>query len=137
MFRQGSRWYSILRLKCPRCQQGEFLESHPYKLSDLNRVKNHCPQCGLKYQLEPSFYYGSMYVSYAVGVALAVGIFVLTQLLAPGMSLLTVFGCIVGGLVLLMPWIGAVSKSIWAHLFMAYDPKVARMVQDKRAKNKA
>ncbi len=64
--------YSILFLKCPQCRQGDFLEAHPYKLSNMNKVKEYCPKCGLKYSIEPAFYTGSMYVSYGVGIAVAV-----------------------------------------------------------------
>ena len=36
-----------------------------------------------------------------------------------------IFGTIVGALVLLMPWIGAVSKAIWANFFFKFDQKIA------------
>ncbi|MGC6479816.1 MAG: DUF983 domain-containing protein [Flavobacteriaceae bacterium] len=135
MFSRGSKLYNILRLKCPRCQQGQFLESHPYRLSNLNRVKDSCPQCGLKYKIEPSFYYGSMYVSYALGVGLGIAIYIVIFLSGIQMSLLAIFGCIVAGLVVLMPWIGALSKSIWAHIFMSYDPQIAAEVQQKMSRS--
>ncbi|MAM27843.1 MAG: DUF983 domain-containing protein [Flavobacteriaceae bacterium] len=126
--------YSILFLKCPQCRQGNFLKANPYKLSNMNKVKEHCSKCGLKYSIEPSFYIGAMYVSYAVGVAVAIAVFVLTLIfgmdLGPGGILLS----IVGTLVLTMPYIGAVSKSIWAHFFFKYNPKIANKASnDSRA----
>ena len=33
-----------------------------------------------KYKIEPSFFYGSMYVSYAVGIAFAVAAFIISNL---------------------------------------------------------
>ena len=71
MLVKGSKLYSIIFLKCPRCHTGEFLEANPYKLSNFNKVKERCPKCDLKYSIEPSFYTGSMYVSYGVGIAVA------------------------------------------------------------------
>ena len=122
--------YSLLFLKCPRCRQGEFLESNPYKISNDNKVREHCPKCNLKDSIEPSFYYGSMYVSYAVGVAIAVAIYVLLWLAGYGSSPLIAFIAILVGLVLLFPYIGAVSKSIWAHFFFKYDRQIAKQVKN-------
>ena len=132
MFGKGSKLYSILLLKCPRCHQGAFLERHPYNLSNFNRVRDTCPQCDLKYKIEPSFYYGSMYVSYGVGVAVAIGVYVLTLILGLDLSIVAIFGCIVATLVLLMPWIGAVSKSIWANFFFKYDRGIAKRVSETK-----
>lgn len=129
MFSKGSKLYSILFLKCPRCQEGAFLEANPYKLSNFNKVKERCPKCELKYSLEPSFYYGSMYVSYGVGIAVAVAVYVLTLIFGLELNLAQVFGLMVTTLVLAMPWIAAVSKSIWANIFFKFDKKVAEQVK--------
>lgn len=129
MFGKGSKLYSILFLKCPRCHGGEFLEAHPYNLGNFNKVRQRCPKCQLKYSLEPSFYYGSMYVSYAVGVAIAITVYVLTLIFRLELSVGALFGSIVVVLVLLMPYIGAVSKSIWANIFFKYDKAMAKRVK--------
>lgn len=122
--------YSLLFLKCPQCRQGDLLKAHPYKLSNLNKVKDRCPSCSLKYSLEPAFYTGSMYVSYAVGVAIGVAIFVITYFTGMANHPLNIFGYIVAALFVLMPYIGAVSKSIWAHTFLKYNPVIAKQVSN-------
>ena len=33
-------------------------------------MHKHCPSCGLEYEGEPGFFYGAMYVSYALSVAI-------------------------------------------------------------------
>jgi len=126
MFGKGSKIYSILFLKCPRCHEGAFLENHPYNLSSMNSVRDTCPKCGLKYKMEPSFYFGSMYVSYGVGVALAVAVYVLMLLMGIDLGIAGIFGVIIATLVLLMPYIGAISKSIWANFFFKYDEGIAQ-----------
>ncbi|SFR36922.1 Uncharacterized conserved protein, DUF983 family [Robiginitalea myxolifaciens] len=129
MLGKGSKLYSILRLKCPQCHQGAFLQGHPYNLSKINRVRNSCPNCGLKYKIEPSFYYGSMYVSYGVGVAVGIAVFVLIRIFGLELSTGETFAAIVAALVLLMPWIGAVSKVIWANFFFKYDPSTSKSIK--------
>jgi len=40
----------------------------PYHLYDLKRyevMNKNCPDCGLVFEIEPGFFYGAMYVSYA------------------------------------------------------------------------
>tara|TARA_R110001606_G_scaffold4043_1_gene19145 strand:+ start:92 stop:331 length:240 start_codon:yes stop_codon:yes gene_type:complete len=64
--------------KCPRYHKRKFLEANPYKLSNFIKVKVRCPKCDLKFSMEPSFYTGSMYVSYGVGIAVAVAVYILT-----------------------------------------------------------
>ncbi|ARN77397.1 DUF983 domain-containing protein [Nonlabens spongiae] len=121
---------SILTLKCPRCRQGAFLEANPYKLSKMNKVREHCPKCGLKYHIEPSFYTGSMYVSYGVGVAVAVAVFVILAIFDLIDDPLIIFLAILGTLILTFPYIGAVSKSIWAHMFIKFDKDIAEKVKN-------
>jgi UPF0716 family protein affecting phage T7 exclusion len=70
-----------------------------------------------------------MYVSYAVGVAVAVAVYVLILLAGLDLGVGGIFASIVGVLILLMPWIGAVSKSIWANFFFKYDNGKARDVK--------
>lgn len=128
MLAKGSKLYSIIFLKCPRCHKGEFLEANPYKLSNFNKVKERCPKCDLKYSIEPSFYTGSMYVSYGVGIAVAVAVYVLTLIFGLQLKISTLFAVIVVCLILAMPWIAAVAKSIWANIFFKFDKKIAQEV---------
>lgn len=122
--------YSILFLKCPQCRQGEFLEANPYKLSKMNSVRERCPRCQLKYSMEPSFYTGSMYVSYGVGIAFAVAAYMILLILGLADNPLRIFIVIVITLAAFFPYIGAVSKSIWAHLFFKYDAVKAQEVKN-------
>ncbi len=83
-----------------------------------------CKHCTTKYKIEPSFFYGSMYVSYIVGVAFSVASFIITHLFLER-SLKMSFAAIVITLVCFMPVIMRLSRNIWINLFMNYDPKMA------------
>ena len=76
IFGKGTKMYSISKMKCPQCQEGKFLVSHPYDFKHLGDVRTNCDVCDLKYEREPGFFYGAMYVSYAftVGIMLVGGI---------------------------------------------------------------
>lgn len=124
MFGKGSKLYSIFRMKCPRCQEGEFFVSHPYDLKRAGDIHTNCSNCGLKYSKEPGFYYGAMYVSYALGVALFVTLWVSFNLFFPNVSA-GIQVTIVASLALITaPYFYALSKIIWANLFIKFEPTI-------------
>ena len=82
MIPKGTKLYSILKGYCPKCQnESMYVESNPYKIIRVLKMHEQCSNCNTKYSIEPSFFYGSMYVSYAVGVAFATAAFVVSFLL--------------------------------------------------------
>ncbi len=127
MFNKGKKLYSIITGSCPRChQESMYLDNNPYHLGNLFKMHERCSHCGLKYKMEPSFFYGAMYVSYGVGIAFAVAAFVITFLFI-GTALLTTFIAIVATLIVFMPIIIRLSRNIWINLFVKYDPKAAEI----------
>ena len=117
---KGTKLYSIFFIKCPQCHDGPFLERKVFDLTAFTKVRKSCPNCNLSYHLEPSFYYGSMYVAYALGVALMVGIIVLNILFSNEFSFLYTFGMICGAMILLAPLLNAWAKIIWANFFFHF-----------------
>ena len=121
MIGKGSKLYSIFRMKCPRCHEGEFFEAHPYKLGKAGDLHTNCPKCGLKYSKEPGFYYGAMYVAYALTVALFVTIWVSANLFFENVSAGIQIGLVIFSTIVLSPYLYALSKIIWANFFISYD----------------
>ena len=126
MLGKGTKLYSILRMKCPRCHEGDFYKGHPYKYSTMGRVHDKCSNCNLKYNIEPSFYHGSYYVVYALGVALFVAVWTLKMMFfpeaGPGALLIAIFI----SLILFSPLFYALSKIIWINFFIKYDKSFLR-----------
>jgi len=117
---KGTKVYSIFTGTCPVCQEESmYKESNPYKLSRVYKMHERCSSCGTKYKIEPSFFYGAMYVSYAVGIAFSVATFIISHLFLNS-SLLTAFFAIVITLVVFMPVIMRLSRNIWINLFFNY-----------------
>jgi uncharacterized protein (DUF983 family) len=55
------------RMKCPKCAKGNlFVNSNPYHLKTMHLMHEHCPVCGVSFHQEPGFYWGAMFVSYAL-----------------------------------------------------------------------
>lgn len=66
------KFSSALKEKCPRCSQGDLFahNSHATFSKKTFQMKKYCPECGLKYEKELGYFYGSMYVSYALNIGL-------------------------------------------------------------------
>lgn len=118
---KGSKSYSIFKSKCPRCQEGDFFISGPYDLKRMGDIHPTCDKCGVKYAKEPGFYYGAMYVAYALGVALFVTLWVSFNLFFPSLSTGWQIAIIIVATIVLAPYIYALSKIIWANMFIKYD----------------
>lgn len=125
MFKKGTKIYSIITGCCPKChQESMYSNKNAYALADTLKVNERCSHCNTKYRMEPSFFYGAMYVSYAVGVAFGVAAFVISNLIL-GADLKVTFLSIVGTLVVFMPIIMRLSRNIWINMFMSYDETLA------------
>ena len=79
-----------------------------------------CSHCKTKFKIEPSFFYGAMYVSYAVGIAVAVAAFTVAHGMI-GLGLKASFIAIVTTLIVMSPLITRVSRNIWINLFLSFD----------------
>ena len=124
----GSLW-SIFAMRCPRCRKGPmFKNTNAYKKLSLTYIfdmYDNCPVCGQKYDMEPGFWYGTGYVSYALAVALSVITFVAWWVLI-GVSTednrifwwLGINGIL---LVILQPWLMRLSRVIYIRFFVSYD----------------
>ncbi|MBX2915324.1 MAG: DUF983 domain-containing protein [Cyclobacteriaceae bacterium] len=119
MIPKGTRLYSILHHKCPRCHEGSLYCTGPYQ-KGFTRMHEKCSQCGLQYAQEPSFYSGAMYVSYALQVALFTTVYVALRVLfnpAAEVYMIT----IIGAAFVLFPVTFRLSRAIYLNFFFSYD----------------
>lgn len=130
MIQKGTKLYSIFHSKCPKCNEGDFFESHPYDLKKVGNILHHCSSCGQKYEKEPGFYYGAMYVAYALGVALFVTCWTSFNLFFSFVSIAWEIGIIIFLTLVTAPYLYALSKIIWANLFIKYDKDAIKHHQE-------
>ena len=126
ILKKGNKLYSILTGKCPKCHHELMYKTrNAYQLSQTLKMHERCGHCNTKYKIEPSFFYGSMYVSYGVGIGFSVAAFLITFIFFET-SLVTSFIAIVASLIGFMPIIMRLSRNIWINLFMSYDAEFAQ-----------
>jgi len=124
----GYLW-SMITMRCPRCRRGPmFKDKNPFRKLNLSHIFNmydNCPVCRQKYDLEPGFWYGTGYVSYALSVAILATTFVVWLVLI-GVSAddNRIFYWLISNVVLLVviqPWLMRISRVIYMRFFIRYD----------------
>ena len=126
MLKKGSKLNSILTGTCPKCQnESMYVDQNPYKLTTVLKMHENCSRCGLRYQLEPSFFYGAMYVSYGVNVAIGIAAFIISFVFLH-LSIKVSFISIISALVVLYPLVLRISRNIYINMFVSYDPNAKK-----------
>ncbi len=126
MLKKGSKLYSILTGTCPKChQESMYADQNLLHVSNCIKMKDHCSRCGLKYMIEPSFFYGAMYVSYGLNVGLGIIVFLITYTFFSS-SMITAFIAIIASMLLLFPIVMRLSRSIYINMFVSYDPETKK-----------
>jgi uncharacterized protein (DUF983 family) len=121
MLKKGSKLYSILTGTCPKCQnESMYLDKNPLHLLKVLKMNENCSHCGLRYQIEPSFFYGAMYVSYGLNVAAGIAAFIISFLLLNS-TLKAAFITIIVTLILAFPFVLRLSRNIYINMFVSYD----------------
>ena len=121
MTSKGLKINSILKGSCPRCQkESMYYDKNILHLSNLLKMNEKCSHCGLKYQIEPSFFYGAMYVSYGLNVAIMIAVFLIAFFVFHAQVGAT-FLSIIGVLFILFPFVMRLSRNIYINIFVDYD----------------
>lgn len=121
-FQKGTKLYSIVAMKCPRCHEADMFRSPLLPKFNLLDMHDNCPVCGQSFNLETGFYWGAMYIAYAYssGALLIVAglCFLVFHLgLVPSlvaMSVATLLGFAPNA---------RLARTTWINIFVGYDEK--------------
>jgi uncharacterized protein (DUF983 family) len=102
------------RLRCPRCGQGRLFKN-------WIRMNGRCPACDLRYEREPGYFLGSIYINYgltALLVTIAYFALYFGHVVSPQTAL-----WIVTALALVFPiWFFRYARSLWLGFDQYWDP---------------
>lgn len=119
----GNVLHAALYNKCPRCHAGKVFENNnPYSFKNGLTMRKHCVSCGLKYEREVGYFYGAMYVSYALQVGLVVMLYLLNSFWWQ-LDIPVLVGIIIGCALSLFPVTFRWSRIMWIGFFTPYDEK--------------
>ena len=103
----------VLSSTCPRCQQDKIYQGGFFNF----KMNESCSNCGFKYEKEPGYFFGAMYVSYALSIAECMAIyFAYSWIAEESFSIYSLIPMIIA-LVILMPFNMKWSRIVWIQLF--------------------
>ncbi|QNK62510.1 DUF983 domain-containing protein [Pedobacter sp. PAMC26386] len=113
-----TKLYALVHGKCPHCRRGDIFTGSLYGFN-VQRTNDICSQCGQRYEIEPGYFYASMYVSYAMNVMEMIAVGIATYIFSGGNlefdSLWLYVGVIFGGCLILAPFNYRYSRVILLH----------------------
>lgn len=121
--------YNAFLKKCPRCQEGDLFVQ-PFEFSKPLNIPEKCPVCHQKFEPEPGFYYGAMFLSYIfsgfffLGI---VGVCLIVFKLSLNMSMLVVLLVAAATYFFFL----RMSRSLWINILIKYDPKAKDAKSEK------
>jgi len=65
---------AIIEARCPRCREGHIFKHPWWQVGTFSQMNEHCPHCGLRYEVEPGLFFGAMFISYAVSVGIMISV---------------------------------------------------------------
>lgn len=110
------RLKSLLRGKCPKCEDGSVFSSNgQILLLKSPKMNDNCPSCNHKFMIETGYFFGAMFVSYALAVVQAILIFLLMINITTSANMLVLSIAVV---MVLMSFVNfRFSRMIWMYLF--------------------
>lgn len=115
----------MLKAKCPHCRQGDIYPHSVLNLVKSNEMNKHCEHCGFRYEIEPGFFFGAMYVSYAFSIAIWIGCGILLAFLVKEPPIWLYATVIFMVSLVALPFSFRFSRLIWLYLFVNYEPHAA------------
>ncbi|MDJ1504885.1 DUF983 domain-containing protein [Xanthocytophaga agilis] len=123
-----SQLSAILHEKCPRCREGNIFVYSPKDISRFSATHENCPVCNLRYEKEPGTFWGAMFVSYGLSIALIITLFWAILLFVSEPPLWLFFAVIIPALIMATPFSFRFSRVLWLHFFSGfhYEPQTSQ-----------
>jgi len=109
----------ILRQRCPRCRSGRIF--HGSAFLGFPKMHERCSVCDLRFEREPGYFLGAMYISYGLALVIIVALATLLWLIT-GWWITT---DTIWAVVLFLPLAPAItyfSRVLWIYLDQTVDP---------------
>lgn len=106
---------------CPRCREGKMFKYPLWNVTKFDQMHKYCPECGLRFEREPGFFIGAMYVSYGLTTGIILATAVVLFYLFNDPSPFVYIGVSIALIVLSVPFTFRASRVLYIHLFSGVD----------------
>lgn len=116
----------ILSMRCPRCREGKMFPEHTLYSRQFMKMHDHCPCCGQSFTPEPAYYFGAMFVSYALNAAYFIALWVALYILMDDIPDYLIIGGTIALVIGLLPVTFRLSRVLWIYIFVRYEGREGR-----------
>lgn len=102
---------------CPKCRTGKVFKNPFFKFKKQTEMNENCSNCGLKFEVEPGFFWGAMYFSYGFNVAFITTISILISFFTDNASIWLYMVWIVSTIFIFSTFIYRYSRLLMLTLF--------------------
>lgn len=109
----------IVRQRCPRCRSGKIFAKSIY--AGFPRMHRRCPVCDLRFEREPGYFLGAMYISYGLALVIISAL----ALLLWSITGWWITKATLWAVVLFLPLAPAItyfSRVLWIYFDQSFDP---------------
>jgi uncharacterized protein (DUF983 family) len=109
----------VLGQRCPRCRMGRIFRRSIWR--GLPKMQERCPVCNLRFEREPGYFLGAMYISFILGV----GFIVVFAAVLWAVTGWWITKDVVWAIVLFLPLTPAITlfaRVLWIYLDQTVDP---------------
>ena len=114
-----SRLQAILHHRCPRCREGAIFRCPLWR--GWLAMHERCPVCHLKFEREPGYFLGAMYVSYVLAIPPLLLLATIFWLYAHWRYELAMLAALIAYLPF-VPMAARLSRVVWMHIDQTFDP---------------
>jgi uncharacterized protein (DUF983 family) len=117
---KNSLLYGIVTMRCPKCREGKMFPKGTLYTTQFMKMNSHCAKCGQSFMPEPGYYFGAMFVSYALNTALFVAVWLGLILFLDEVSTTQLVVALIFTIVALLPITFRLSRVLWIYIFIRY-----------------
>lgn len=106
---------AIFQERCPHCGEGHVYDNK--KWYQLPAMKESCESCGYRFDREPGYFIGAMYISYGLAVFEGIITFLICHFAFPNLETIWKPVAVVGVILLLGRKNFKLSRVVYMHIF--------------------
>jgi uncharacterized protein (DUF983 family) len=111
----------ILTMRCPKCRQGKMFPEGTLYSKRFMQMNERCSCCHQPFTPEPGYYFGAMFVSYAINAAFFIAVWLGLYLLMDDVSTTTMIIALLVVVFGLLPITFRLSRVLWIYIFVRYE----------------
>ena len=114
----------ILTMRCPKCREGKMFREQTLYSTRFMSMNETCSCCGQSFMPEPAYYFGAMFVSYALNAAYFIAVWVALLIIMVEIPVSLMIGLIIALVIGLLPVTFRLSRVLWIYILVRYQGPV-------------